>query len=149
MVQQLLPAGVSLLTQPAPEVLLRAALLAPQLLTGLVGVKVTEVRGEGIVGFELLLTDHTDVLQVLEIFLEILVVPLAAAAVGLAVELEFVFLKQLELRETDLRNDNISVLNILSSQTLSMSLTLQISQVLMLPDFLFPACVMLTVCVCI
>ena len=107
-VQQLLPAGVSLLTQPAPEVLLRAALLAPQLLTGLVGVKVTEVRGEGIVGFELLLTDHTDVLQVLEIFLEILVVPLTAAAVSLAVELEFVFLKQLELREAHLRrNGNI------------------------------------------
>ena len=31
------------------------------------------------------------------------------------------FLKQLELRETDLRNDNISVLNILSSPTLSLS----------------------------
>ena len=47
----------------------------------------------------------------------------------------------------DLRNDNISVLSILSSQTLSLSLTLQISQVLMLPDFLFPSlvnCVMLT-----
>ena len=84
-VQQLLPTGVSLLAQPAAEVLLRAAILATQLLTGLVGVKVTEVRGEGIVGFELLLTDHTDVLQVLEIFLEILVAPLAAAAVGLAV----------------------------------------------------------------
>ena len=55
------------------------------------------------------------------------------------VELEFVFLKQLELRETDLRNDNISVLNILSSQTLSLSLTLQISQVLMCAVFLFPA----------
>ena len=57
------------------------------------------------------------------------------------VELEFVFLKQLELRETDLRNDNISVLNILSSPTLflSLSLTLQISQVLMLPNFLFLA----------
>ena len=77
----------------------------------------------------------------LEIFLEILVVLLAAAAEGLAVELEFVFLKQLELRETDLRNDNISVLNILSSPTLSfsLSLTLQISQVLMLAAFLFPA----------
>ena len=125
---------------------------APQLLTGLVGVKVPEVTGEGIVGFEFLLADHTDMLEMLEIFLEILVVPLATPAVGLAVELEFVFLKQLELRETDLRNDNISVLNILSSQTLSLSLTLQISQVLMLPDFLFPAflatalvnCVMLT-----
>ena len=115
-------------------------------------MKVPEVTGEGIVGFEFLLADHTDVLEMLEVFLEILVVPLATPAVGLAVELEFVFLKQLELRETDLRNDNISVLNILSSQTLSLSLTLQISQVLMLPDFLFPAflatalvnCVMLT-----
>ena len=122
---------------------------------GLVGVKVPEVTGEGILGFEFLLADHTDVLEMLEIFLEILVVPLATPTVGLAMELEFVFLKQLELRETDLRNDNISVLNILSSPTLSfsLSLTLQISQqVLMLPDFLFPAflvtalvnCVMLT-----
>ena len=106
--QQLLPVAVPLLAQPAPEVLLRA-LLALQLLTGLVGVEVTEVTGEGIVGFEFLLTNDTDVFQVLEIFLEILIVLVAAAAVGLAVELELVFLKQLELRETYLRNENISV----------------------------------------
>ena len=121
---QLLPAGVPLLAEAAAEVFLLGPLLAPQLLTGLVGVKVPEVTGEGIVGFEFLLADHTDVLEMLEIFLEILVVPLATPTVGLAMELEFVFLKQLELRETDLRNDNISVLNILSSPTLSFSLSL-------------------------
>ena len=119
-----LPARVPFLAEATAEVLLLRPLLAPQLLTGLVGVKVPEVTGEGIVGFEFLLADHTDVLEMLEIFLEILVVPLATPAVGLAVELEFVFLKQLELRETDLRNDNISVLNILSSPTLSFSLSL-------------------------
>ena len=56
-------------------------------------MKVPEVTGEGIVGFEFLLADHTDVLEMLEIFLEIIVILLAAAAEGLAVELEFVFLK--------------------------------------------------------
>ena len=126
--QQLLPAAVPLPAQPAAEVLLRP-LLALQLLTGLVGVEVTEVGGKRIVGFKLfetlieldintilserniylLLTDDADVLQVLEIFLEIIVVLLAAAAEGLAVELEFVFLKQLELGETNLGNQNISV----------------------------------------
>ena len=121
---QLLPARVPLLAEATAEVLLLRPLLAPQLLTGLFGVKVPEVTGEGIVGFEFLLADHTDMLEMLEIFLEILVVPLATPAVGLTVELEFVFLKQLELRETDLRNDNISVLNILSSPTLSFSLSL-------------------------
>ena len=107
--QQLVPPGLPLPAQPAAEVLLLGALLALQLLTGLVGVEVTEVTGEGIVGFEFLLTNHADVFQVLEIFLEILIVLVTAAAVGLAVELELVFLKQLELRETYLRNENISV----------------------------------------
>ena len=85
----------------AGQLLLRP-LLALQLLTGLVGVEVTEVTGEGIVGFEFLLTDDADVFQVLEIFLEILIVLVTAAAVGLAVELEFVLLEQLQLAETDL-----------------------------------------------
>ena len=106
--QQLLPAGVPLPAQSAAEVLLRP-LLALQLLTGLVGVEVTEVTGEGIVGFEFLLTNDANVFQVLEIFLEILIVLVAAAAVGLTVELELVFLKQLELRETYLRNENLLV----------------------------------------
>ena len=55
----------------------------------------------------------------LEIFFEILVVLLAAAAVGLAVELKFVFLKQLELGETNLGNENISVKIFQSNSLLS------------------------------